>query len=260
MVIVPTTAPNLWTGGWTPAPAVAVRLFCFPYAGGSASTFRTWRTAFPASIDVCPVHLPGRGRRWRETPFEDLGRLVAASMTGLRAYLDVPFAFFGHSFGALVGFEAARYLRRHGGPEPLALFLSACNAPHRPSPAPPMAGLPDSALLDRLRVLGGTPPEALAQPELMALYLPVVRADLTAAERYEYHAEAPLNCRITAFFGNADGETDRDGVAGWEELTIAPFTLHELSGDHFFIHTAAHEMTSAIASRLLTGAGAPASG
>jgi medium-chain acyl-[acyl-carrier-protein] hydrolase len=104
---------------------------------------------------------------------------------------------------------------------------------------------------------GGTPLETLADPDLMELYLPVVRADLAAAETYEYRPGRPLTCPITAFLGNVDSETDRTSVCGWADLTVAPFRMHELSGDHFFINTRATQIISAIASQLITTAAAP---
>ena len=137
------------------------------------------------------------------------------------------------------------------------MFLSGCNAAHLASGGPPLAQLPDADLLDRLRALGGTPLETLADPDLMELYLPVVRADLAAAETYEYRPGRPLTCPITAFLGNVDSETDGTSVCGWGDLTVAPFRMHELSGDHFFINTRAPQIISAIAGQLMTTAAAP---
>lgn len=230
-------------------------LFCFPYAGGSASVFRNWAAAFASSIDVCPVQLPGRSQRWREQPFGDLATLVTATASGLDGYFDIPFAFFGHSLGALVGFELTRYLRQRKTALPIALFVSGCNAAHCPSASPPIANLPEAELLERLRALGGIAPEALEQPELMAFYLPVLRADLAMADAYLYRAESPLRCPITAFVGSRDPETDRDSVRAWHEHTVGLFTLCEVPGDHFFIHTAGGDLTATIAAQLARVAG-----
>ena len=70
--------------------------------------FRTWSDGLPADVEVCPVQLPGRGTRLMERPFTRLPPLVEALAQALVPLLDKPFAFFGHSLGALVSFELAR--------------------------------------------------------------------------------------------------------------------------------------------------------
>jgi len=87
-------------------------LFCFPYAGAGASAFASWADLMPPEVELCAVQLPGRESRLREKPFVRLPPLVRAVRESLRPYLHKPFAFFGHSMGALISFELARELRR----------------------------------------------------------------------------------------------------------------------------------------------------
>src|SRR5438552_2333015 len=155
-------ALDTWVLRPRPDPRARLRLFCFPYAGGGASQFRTWAEGLPPEVELCPVQLPGREGRLRETPFTRIAPLVAALVTALRGYLDTPYAFFGHSLGALVGFELARALRRTGGPGPRGLLVSAYRAPDLPDPDPPLHLLSSPAFWDELRRLNGTPPEVLA--------------------------------------------------------------------------------------------------
>src|SRR5262249_13687929 len=123
------TARERWLACARPRPQADIRLFCFPYAGGGASVFRGWADGLPASVEVCPVQLPGRGTRFREPAFTRLPPLIEALAESLRPHLDRPFAFFGHSLGALVAFELARYLHQHQGREPVRLFVSGCGGP-----------------------------------------------------------------------------------------------------------------------------------
>jgi medium-chain acyl-[acyl-carrier-protein] hydrolase len=81
-----------------------LRLFCFPYAGGSSLTFRTWASSLPKNIEICPVELPGRGTQMKSPPFTRMEALVTAIAPILLPYLDKPFAFFGHSMGGLLSF------------------------------------------------------------------------------------------------------------------------------------------------------------
>ena len=127
------TAFDSWIACRTPNPQARLRLFCFPYAGAGASIFRTWSDGLPADVEVCPVQIPGRGTRLMETPFTQLAPMVEALAQTIGPLLDKPFAFFGHSLGALVGFELARQLRRQSGVQPVRLFVSADRAPDRKS-------------------------------------------------------------------------------------------------------------------------------
>src|SRR5919106_1717821 len=94
-----------------PKATIDRRLFCFPYAGGSASIFREWPNELPANIQVCAIQLPGRQNRLAEKPITRISELVPALAEAFRAHCELPFAVFGHSMGALVAFEFVRQLR-----------------------------------------------------------------------------------------------------------------------------------------------------
>ncbi|MEM1395094.1 MAG: thioesterase domain-containing protein, partial [Cyanobacteria bacterium P01_H01_bin.150] len=102
-----------------PSPQASLRLFCFPYAGGSSLVFRTWAASLPKNIEICPVELPGRGMQMKSPPFTRMEALVNEIASILLPYLDKPFAFFGHSMGGMVSFELARHLRKEYGKEPV---------------------------------------------------------------------------------------------------------------------------------------------
>lgn len=217
-------------------PSATLRLFCFPYAGGSALIYRSWAKHLPPGVEVCPVQLPGRGNRMRERPFTKLNELVPALADGLRPCLDKPFALFGHSMGALIGLELARELRRRGGPAPEHLFVSGRTAPQLGKLDENLYDLPEPELIEELRRLNGTPPEVLAHPELMELMLPILRADFSICDTYEYADEPPLSCPVTAFGGLGDTGVPRPTLEAWAAQTVASFSVRMLPGDHFFIH------------------------
>lgn len=119
----------LWV---SPAPvAIKMRIFCLPYAGGvSENVFARWAQLLPASVQVCPVEIPGRGRREGEPAINDvkeLARLLARSLP----LSDKPYAIFGTCLGVIVGYELVREVERTGcAPLPVCFMPSAVSPPH----------------------------------------------------------------------------------------------------------------------------------
>ena len=221
-----------------PDPQTRLRLFCFPYAGGSALLFRDWHEELPISVEVYPVQFPGRGNRLRERPFTNLLDLVEAAASELIPYFDKPFAFFGHSMGAFISFELTRLLRRVNGPLPCHLFVSGARAPQIPDPHPPSYNLPDREFVQRLKEMNGTPAEVFANPELLQIVLPLMRADLSICQTYVYSPEPPLDISVTAYGGLDDEDVSRKYLELWLLQTNGPFRLRMLPGDHFFLSKA----------------------
>jgi medium-chain acyl-[acyl-carrier-protein] hydrolase len=235
----------------SPNPRSRARLFCFPYAGGSAVIFRDWARALPPDVEVCAAMLPGRGSRMLEPSQTRLSAVVAHLTDAITPYLDKPFAFFGHSMGALTAFDLARGLRREVGVEPKHLFVSGCRAPHLPDPDPPPYNLPDPEFIEFLRNLNGTPEEVLEKQELMDLMMPLLRADFEAVSTYAYAAGQPLSCPLTAYGGLRDCTVSQEELAAWSEHTTAGFALRMFDGDHFFIHQAATQLLSTLGRELI---------
>lgn len=233
-----------------------LRLFCFPYAGGNAHIYRGWQDDLsPDHVQVCAVEIPGRGRQRRRPPFATLEPLVDAVLDAIEPFLDRPFALFGHSMGGLIAFELARTLRRRGGPQPVHLFVSAADAPGGPRTRP--SSIRSAAEVDvkkELRVLGGTPQVLLDNEELMELMLPVLRADFSIIETYEYRPEAPLVMPITVFGGISDQVVSQQSLRGWLEQSTGDSQLRLFPGDHFFLHSAEADLVRAVADGLAEAA------
>jgi medium-chain acyl-[acyl-carrier-protein] hydrolase len=231
-------------------PEPRLRLFCFPYAGGGASIFRQWANLLPAEIDVCPVYLPGRENRLKEPAFTDLSDLIHVLTEVLQPYMNVPFAFFGHSMGGIIGFELARQLRQSRMRGPLHFFVSAQRAAQLPPRHAPIHHLADAQFKDSLARLGGTPQAVLQHEELMEILLPTLRADFTLYENYIYRPAEPLDCPISAFYGEQDTLVSEQELAAWREQTRSSFILRGVSGNHFFLHGSQEILLSFIAQDL----------
>ncbi|MDJ0592503.1 MAG: beta-ketoacyl synthase N-terminal-like domain-containing protein [Pleurocapsa sp. MO_226.B13] len=235
-----------------PNSQARLRLFCFPYAGKGASIFQKWSDELPSEIELCAIQLPGRESRLRESPLTRLKPVMQTIVPLLESYLDLPFALFGHSMGALLSFELVRELRRQNCPLPVHLFVSGRNAPQLPDLKPPIHHLPDSQFIEKIKGFNGTPKDILQDQKLMQQYLPALRADFALLETYFYANEPPFDFPITAFGGLEDLQVSQAELTAWEKQTKAEFNLQMFAGDHFFLHSARQELLQAISQKLET--------
>lgn len=213
-----------------------MRLYCFAYAGGSAAAFAGWQEALGPNIDVCAVQLPGRGARMGEAPMTNRAEVVRALAHAISSEPRMPFAFFGHSLGALLAFEVSRYLMLQYMPLPVHLFASGCDAPQHRSAPKNLHLLPDAELIEALKEYNGTPAELLENAELMALLLPLLRADFSLVDDYRYRPGLRLPVPLSVLAGQQDDHIDPLQVEGWSKETAAGCQVHWLAGDHFFIN------------------------
>lgn len=221
---------------WLPFPATAgnVRLYCLPHAGGSASAFRSWMGRLPG-VTVCPVQPPGRETRQRDTPHTSMTSYVE-DLADFVLSAEGPYAVYGHSLGALVGFELVREIARRGAELPVHLVVSGSPAPQWRTPDDPIvAGMGDAEIVSLLRTLGGTPEVFLDDPRVLRLILPPIRADLTVKNTYGYVAGPPLELPVTALASTGDVRASVESVLAWREQTVRPFRAHVLEGGHFAV-------------------------
>lgn len=199
--------------------------------------FRKWQHFLVDLVNVYPVQLPGRGIRMNEPSFRQLEPLINKLATVFQPYLDRPYFFFGHSMGALIAFELARYLQKHSHSFPKHVIVSGFRAPHIPNPKPPIYPLSDQQFVDKLTAMNGTPRGILENSEILALFLPSLRADFQLCETYTYRKGEPLRSSITAFGGKDDPEVSEEMLKAWRLHTSGHFANVQFSGDHFFIHS-----------------------
>jgi medium-chain acyl-[acyl-carrier-protein] hydrolase len=221
-------------------PGAPVRLVCFPNAGSGAAGYRAFAPLLAPEAELTIVRLPGREARIAEEPHRALDELVPRLAGELAPQLDVGtrrLAFFGHSMGALVAFELARHLRREGARLPDRMIVSGRPAPHVPYPPGYefVHTLPEDRLVDRLRGYSGTPEALLADPDLLRMFLPTLRADFEVVETYRHREEEPLPCGISAYGGRSDAEVPSTALEGWSAHTSGPFRARLFDGGHFYL-------------------------
>jgi surfactin synthase thioesterase subunit len=225
-----------WFIDLPPGPS-RLRLYCFPYAGGSAAAYLPWRAALDPSIGLSAIQLPGRGARLAEPALRSWAELVPLLAQQIATQPQQPFAFFGHSLGALLAFEVARHAALRHWPTPLRLLVSGAQAPRRWVAGEALDEHDDERACARLAELDGTPPEVLAHRELMALLLPSIRADFAV---WAGDADA-----------DADAATPAGLLEGWQHETAGPCTVDWFDGGHFFIHANPARVVSTLNAQLL---------
>jgi surfactin synthase thioesterase subunit/glycosyltransferase involved in cell wall biosynthesis len=230
-------AASIWFPFMESGEDVQLRLFCFPYAGAGAAAYRSWIDQLGPGVAVSPARLPGRETRMAESPFTDMGHLVAALHNAIVPFLDTPFAFFGHSMGAVIAFELARALRRHNEREPVCVIASGARAPqfrlgHVPPPEPS-----EEEFIHELRMRDGTPQEVLNNDELLRFVLPALRADAALFRNYIYIPAPPLDTAMMAYGGVDDHNVTDRHLKPWGEQTNGSFLCRTFPGGHFFIQS-----------------------
>lgn len=206
--------------------------------------YHAWTDLLMPSVELWLIHLPGREKRIKETPYNIFSQLTDTLADAIRPSLDMPFAFFGHSMGGLLGFEVARRVRDRYGIQPIHLFISGRRAPHLPDSLPALYKLPEGEFLSQAENRYGQLPDIIKKdPEILHLFLSILRADLEMLDSHQYEPGPPPGCPISVFGGLQDQTVKEPDLAAWRDHSSTPFNLRMFPGDHFFFQQARSEIT-----------------
>ncbi len=214
-----------------------ISLFCFHYGGGSASAYKKWAKDIIDQVDLVAIQLPGRENRFREPLLKNVSQVTNELYKNFDSYIHKPFIFFGHSIGALIAFEFARLLRKKDISEPKHLIVSAAKAPQLPLKRSIIHNLPDSKFVEEICKYNGIPNNILEDQGLASIFLPIIRADFSISETYQYATEEVLSFPITALGGLNDASLEQADLLEWSKQTSSFFEYNLLPGDHFFIRS-----------------------
>jgi len=264
--------PDLWFVHSKRRQTARMRLFCLPYGGGGASIYAQWPDFLPSDVDVCAIQLPHRENRLREPAFTDVSALVDALFACIEPRLDLPFAFYGHSMGALVAYRLTGHLWRHWGHKAAHLFVGGFSAPLlQPNPLLGRTqarlrtlGLEALPSIEQVKTMTDEDLTAFGQAfsgfrripheetELRNLLLPIFVGDLHIVASDHGQPETGFDIPITAFHGERDEDVAEAEMARWRDLTTGAFTLQVLTGDHLFLQKdqSQHLLTRLIAEQL----------
>ncbi|MEV2255284.1 alpha/beta fold hydrolase [Streptomyces sp. NPDC050147] len=228
-----------------------LNLLCFHHAGAGAMTFAGWQRRVGPDVNVLPVRLPGRESRLREGRITQAARLVEELEDDLGPLLESPYAFYGHSLGALVAYRFALHRARMGRRLPHMLGVGACAAPQLPSlllDTTSVPGLSDEQLIGSLNDEESMPAALLQRPEWLSMTLDTLRADLELARSLRAGPVTAVPCAVQAFAGMEDQMVAAADIQAWQRCTTADFTLHSVPGAHFFVR--GHDAPKAVAQAL----------
>ncbi|MEU9368228.1 alpha/beta fold hydrolase [Streptomyces avermitilis] len=241
---------DAWLKRYRPVRAPRLRLICFPHAGGSAGVFRRWPEELPPDVELVAIQYPGRQERFGEACVDDMTSLADQITDVVTSLLDRPIALFGHSMGAGVAYEVTRRLESRQLAWPARLFVSGSVSPLTPRHRRDLHLRDDEGMLEGLRELGGMDDAVLADPDLLRLVLPCVRADLRLIETYRPARLPSIATPVTAYAGTTDAHVPREGVAAWGDFTSAEFNLRIFPGGHFYLVGQEPEVVGDVCARL----------
>jgi surfactin synthase thioesterase subunit len=237
-----------WVARRVTTGAPHLRVFCFPYAGGSVQPFGPLAEAVPDGVDVSCLQVPwGMRGPGAGVEFDSIGAVARAASRALAPLLDRPFALVGYSMGALVAYELARILADAGRSGPSHLVVLSQRAPHIPSGLPPLTRLPHAEFVRRVNArYGGIPAAVLQEPDLIERLVPSLRAELSLVETYRWAPSPPLSCGITALAGARDATLDRPQLDAWQHTTLGAVETAMLEAGHFILTEARGPAIAAI--------------
>ncbi|MBD2767191.1 thioesterase [Hymenobacter sp. BT664] len=222
-----------------------IELFVFPHAGGHKHNYSLFAPLFPANISLNILEYPGRGERVQEPLLEDREELVDYLCEQIISRSHTPYAFWGHSMGATLGYAVARRLKLLGYSLPLHLFASGRQAPSV-EPAETIHNLPSKDFWAKLIAMDGISEAFLEHEELRNYFEPILRADCKIADASSYQPGAPLPLPISVLLGQADLFVDAIKVAPWQKETTHQLRVQEFAGDHFFVFQRPEEVAQLI--------------
>lgn len=228
------------------ASGAKARLVCIPHAGASGDVYAPWARELEGVLEVWGVTPAGRRHRSREALNSNPTLLIDEIVAGIAEFDDLPLIIFGHSMGALIGYEVAVKLESKGE-GPRLVIVSGSSAPHlRSKRADHQAS--DEELAAALVDWGGTSAELLGDPHVKQFTLPPLRADLRLCDNYERSEPAQLRAALATLAGRQDQVAPLADVRAWRLYSSNYLGVTTIDGGHFFVSTRRSQVIDHVAS------------
>ncbi len=223
-----------WFTTFNKKPDANTTLFCFPYAGGTASIYSSWHEYLTDDVELYALQAPGKANRLSEMPIKNMEEFTTKIAENIAPLIDKDYVFFGHSLGARVAFEVSMKLVEQGFPPPKHFIVSASSAPSIKRNKAPIYGLPEAQFIGKLRELGGTPDLVLENEELRSIYFPAIRADFQILDEYQGN-NGKLAATAHVLYGLQDNTIEVEDTTYWKEHFTEHCELYPIEGGHFYV-------------------------
>jgi len=230
-----------------------IKLFCLPYAGGSSIVYYKLKKYLNNFIELYPIELAGRGKRFNETLYNNFNEAVNDIYNIIKSeILNSSYAFFGHSMGAKLIYELINKIREENQNEPEHIFISGSYPTHINNREKILHKLPEDEFLIEVYKFGGMPKEFLENKELITIFSPILRSDYKILETHQYNFNKNKYAfDLTVFGGKEDNEVNISELSEWKNYTNRIFSLYEFDGDHFFINYEMKKIANIINKKLI---------
>lgn len=240
------TRNSKWFLVTRPKPNARFRMFCVPYAGGSATAYMGWEALVPPDIELVSIQFPGRANRLAEALIPSVHELADQLGAAIASWLDRPYVLYGHSLGSAVAFELLHVLQARQHPLPRRFICAARRAPHLLPRLAPIHDYPLERFKAELKSLNGTPEAILNSPDLMEIFVPILRTDFKAAYSYFREPHVRLPCDASIFCGARDDKVLPQDMRAWCEHFSGEIDFRVFDGGHFFLDENGASVVSAI--------------
>lgn len=214
-----------------------MKLFCFSYAGGSATFFSKWNGMIDKSIEVIPVEIPGRGTRFCDELCDNMKDLVDEIYNRLKlSFINEEYMLYGHSMGSWIVYYLTNRILKEGIRQPERLFLSGKEAPHLNKEKTLYHLVNDREFANKIYSLGGTPKELLENSELFEVFIPILKNDYKVIETCNYAEPVKVFDFDISIFNGVEDDLSEEDINEWARYTSKEFKIYYFDGGHFFIH------------------------
>lgn len=225
-----------------------IKVYFLPYAGGSASTYLSWKKHIDSNIEMKPIELAGHGKRISEPLYKSIDEAVIDIYSRISHELDEgPYAFYGHSMGTILAYELIRKIRLNNKKEPIHVFFSGRFPPYVEDTYKMGDSYSDEQIFEKLIDVIGTKIQINNNKEIRDFLFPILLGDYNIVQKYDYNQEiVNLNCGISILNGNQDSYFPHENLPLWSKCTSKECNFYEFEGDHFFINQHKKEVSDII--------------
>lgn len=213
-------------------------VFLLPFAGGNKYVYRELQRHASDGVSLITLEYPGRGGRSCEEATKDLNSLSTDILQQIARFDPTPeYVIYGHSMGALIGWQVCRKIMRTEIQPPVRLIVSGMAGPSTLAwQKKQRYKLGKQKLLSEVKALHDDPSmiEVLENEDFFDFVEPIIRADFQATETFEYERSEMLTLPITVMTGTNEAWTP-DEVLTWRNETTNTVKFLSLPGRHFFI-------------------------